>query len=328
MLKIGLGITKNKEKFLLYKQFILESIRSQQPVKIIDVSSKKYLEKEINNINILLTYSIKSSIFDNQINNLKWIQIGNAGVDDSLFDEVINSNIIITNSRGINSIPVAEYVMAAILFFSKNFPDCLNFKKEKKWSQWYIAKKNNVLKNQSIGIVGYGAIGKEIAKRAKAFNMRVFATRRLQKNKTSNSKVDELLPINDLEYMIGKSQFLVIACPLTPLTKNLIDKNQLNLMPPNSYIINISRGDIVNEKDLIEHLKNNKIKGAALDVFHNEPLKQNNDLFKLKNVFLSPHIAGNFKGYHMALIESFRDNLNRYLDNKPLKNRVCKKRLY
>lgn len=328
MLKIGLEITKNKEKFLLYKQFILESIKSCKAVKIINVSSKKNLKKEIKNIDVLLTYTIKSSIFDNQINNLKWIQIGNAGVDDSLFDEVINSNIIITNSRGINSIPVAEYVMATILYFSKNFSDCLNFKKVRKWSQWEIAKKNNVLKDQSIGIIGYGAIGKEIAKRAKAFNMKVFAIRRLQKKKTSNSKVDELLPINHLEYMIKKIQFLIISCPLTPLTRNLINKKKLNLMSENSYLINISRGDIVNEKDLIEHLKKNKIKGAALDVFHNEPLKQNNDLFKLENVFLSPHISGNFNGYHMALIDSFTDNLNRYLDNKPLKNRVCKKRLY
>ena len=328
MLKIGLAITKNEEKFLLYKKLIFQSIQSPKKIDVINVSLKSTLEKEIPHLNVLLTYAIKPDYFNKKTEQLKWIQIGNAGVDDSLIKEVIKSKVIITNSRGINSTPVAEYVMGTILFFSKYFSDCITFKKDKTWLQWDIAKKINPLNNQSVGIIGYGAIGKKISKLAKAFNMTVYATRRLQKKKNKTKFVDELLPISNLDTLIAKSTYLIITCPLTSQTKNLINKKKLNLMPKNSYLINVSRGKIICEKDLIQHLKNEKIKGAALDVFENEPLNKNNDLFKLNNTFLSPHISGNFKGYQIALIKSFTDNLNRYLDKKPLKNRVCKKRLY
>ena len=328
MIRIGLSITKNKEKFLFYKKQLYKLINKKELIEIVNVSSKNILLKEIQSLNILLTYSIKNNFFKKISNKLKWIQIGNAGVDDSLIQDVIKSKVIITNSKGINSIPVAEYVLGSILFFSKNFFDCLKYKKEKKWTQWDIAKKTNTLENQTIGIIGYGSIGKEIAKRAKSFNMTVYATRRLQKKITNNKFVNKLLPITKLDYLISKSTYLVIACPLTPKTKNLIDEKRLNLMPKDAYLINVSRGEIICEKALIQHLKKKKIKGAALDVFDTEPLNLNNQLFNINNTFLSPHISGNFKGYQIALIKSFADNLNRYLDNKPLKNRVCKKRLY
>ncbi len=328
MINIGLAITKNKEKFILYKNLINDSVKCNQLINIINVSCEKILYKNIKDLNILLTYSIKSSYLNKKNNQLQWIQIGNAGVDDSLIDEVLKSKIIITNSRGINSVAVAEYVMSAILYFSKYFSNCISYKKEKIWTQWEIAKKVDTLENVTIGIIGYGAIGKEVAKRAKAFDMKVFATRRLQKEKTKTKFVDELLPISELNYIMTNSKYLVITCPLTPKTKNLINKNNLSLMSKDSYLINVSRGKVIAEKDLIKHLKNNKIQGAALDVFSNEPLNQNSELFNLNNTFLSPHISGNFKGYQIALIKSFTDNLNRYLDKKSLKNRVCKKRLY
>ena len=140
--------------------------------------------------------------------------------------------------------------------------------------------------------------------------------------------VDELLPISEINYIIENSTYLVIACPLTPKTKNLINKKKLSLMSKDAYLINVSRGEVIVEQDLIKHLKNNNIKGAALDVFASEPLNKNSELFNLNNTFLSPHISGNFKGYQIALIKSFTDNLNRYLNKKSLKNRVCKKRLY
>ena len=328
MINIGLAITNNEKKFLNYKKEIKDSIKQNHLINIINVSSEKILYQHIKDLNILLTYSINTKYFNKRSNQLKWIQIGNAGVDDSLIEDVIKSKIIITNSRGINAVPVAEYVISTILYFSKNFSNCISYKKEKVWRQWEIAKKTDTLENQTIGIIGYGAIGKEIAKRAKAFNMQVLATRRLQKAKTNTRVVNELLPLKEMDYIISNSNYLIITCPLTPRTKKLINKNNLSLMPENSYLINVSRGEVLEEKDLIEHLKNNKIKGAALDVFSNEPLNKNSELFNLNNTFLSPHIAGNFKGYQMALIKSFIENLNRYLDKKSLKNRVCKKRLY
>ena len=204
----------------------------------------------------------------------------------------------------------------------------MKFKKNKKWTQWEIAKKNETLENKTLGIIGYGAIGKAIAKKVKAFNMNVIGIKRLQKKKEAKLYIDELLPINKLDYLLSNSDYIVISCPLTPLTKKLLNKKKLSLISKNSYLINISRGKIVDEKNLIIKLKNNLIKGAALDVFYNEPLDLNSELFKLENVFLSPHISGNFPEYQHDVVVQFADNLNRYMAGKDFKNRVCKKRLY
>tara|TARA_B100000579_G_scaffold436286_1_gene461824 strand:- start:2941 stop:3915 length:975 start_codon:yes stop_codon:yes gene_type:complete len=324
-MNIGISITKNKKKFLELTKNLREQFSQYNFIQLIDNQS---IINQIENVDILLAYQIPKKIFKKNIDSLKWIQIGNAGVDNCMFDEVIKSKIIITNSRGINSVPVSEFVISSILFFEKNLIDCIEFKKNKVWNQWDIAKKNNTLENKIVGIIGYGTIGKAIAKRAKSFNMQVYGTRRLQKNKISNSNIDLLLPLKDIDYILKNSDYIVLACPLTPQTYKLINKEKLNKIQDTSFLINISRGDIVDEDALISVLKNKKIRGAALDVFSTEPLNKNNPLFSLNNVLLSPHISGNFIGYQEKVIESFEENLKRYLKSKSLKNRVCKKRLY
>ena len=328
MIKVGLFVTQNKNKLQFLKQKLLSQIIKNNKIEIVDIYSNDELKNKIDTLEILLTYNIKKDIFKLSNTKLRWIQIGNAGVDNCMFEDILKSEIIITNSRGINSRSVSEYVISTILFYSKSLADCIEFKKNKKWTQWEIAKKNYTLENKIIGLIGFGAIGKDIAKKAKTFNMKVIAIKRLQKIKESKKFVDELLPMDKIDYLIKKSDYLIIACPLTPLTKNMIDKQKLKLLSNESYIINISRGEIINEKDLITALKKQSIKGAILDVFNNEPLNAKSELFDLDNVFISPHISGNFSKYQIEVILNFSENLNRYLNNKPLKNRVCKKRLY
>ena len=184
------------------------------------------------------------------------------------------------------------------------------------------------LEGKTIGIIGYGSIGKEIAKKAKVFNMKVIATRRLQKKIEHKKTVDHLVPLSELNFLLKESDFVIIACPLTPLTQSMIGKKEISLMKNTSYIINIARGPIIDEPSLINALKQDKIAGAALDVFHIEPLPKDSDLFKLKNVFLSPHISGNFPDYNNKVVIQFANNINRYFSGRTLKNRVCKKRLY
>ena len=324
-MNIGIAITKNELKF---EKLTSKIKKTYSDLNFIKLDNEEKIIDNIENIDILLSYNIPKKIFKKKIGNLKWIQLGNAGVDNCMYDEVIKSKIIITNSRGINSIPVAEYVMSAILFFSKNLNKCIDFKNNKIWSQWEIAKTNETLENKILGIIGYGSIGKEIAKRAKKFNMKIYATRRLQKNRLSNKNVDLLLPLCEIDYLLNHSDYIVIACPLTYLTRNLINKNKFNIMNSNSILINVSRGEIIDEKELINVLINKKIKGAALDVFNLEPLSKDSPLFNLNNVLLSPHIAGNFNNYQSNVIKAFEENLNRYINHKSLRNRVCKKRQY
>ena len=327
MIKVGISITKNKLKYQKLIDYLCSLVDIKNKIQYVFLPDTQNIINHINNLDVLLTYKIHKEYF-NSNNDIKWIQLGNAGVDDSMIPSVIKSKTIITNSRGINSIPVAEYVMSILLYLSKQISMSLDFQKSKQWTQWDIAKNIYTLENKKLGIIGYGSIGKEIAKKAKAFNMHVKAIRRLQKNKSSAKNIDELLPLSYLDYILSESDFIIIACPLTLDTKHLVDRKKLNLISKKSYLINISRGAIIKEDDLIQHLKDKKIKGAVLDVFNSEPLDEKSELFNLDNVFLSPHISGNFNGYQKKVIESFAENLLRFVYKKPLKNRVCKKRLY
>ena len=215
-----------------------------------------------------------------------------------------------------------------ILYLSKQFSGCEVYKNSGDWTQWELARKTIQLKGKIVGIIGFGDIGKAIAKKAKAFDMKVIATRRLQKKIEKKKIVDELIPLSSLDYLLAESDYIIIACPLTPLTVGMIGGNELAKMKSSAFIINIARGAIINESALINSLQQKQITGAGLDVFSAEPLDKDNPLFELDNVFLSPHISGNFPDYQKDVVIQFTDNLNRFIAGTDLKNRVCKKRLY
>ena len=327
MLQIGLQITKNTDKYLQLLNIIKENYDFNDKINFINIPTHNEISKYINKLDVLHCYQIDKTFFE-KATNLKWIQLGAAGVEKSLIKEVIKSKTIITNVSGIHAEPVSEYVFSTMLYFNKLFSDIFLFKKNREWTQWDIASKINQLKNKTIGIIGYGKIGIEISKKAKAFNMQVIATRRLQKIIEKKRFVDKLIPLSKLSTLLKESDFVIVSCPLTPLTKNMITIKQLKMMKKTSILINIARGDIINEKDLIHALKTKTIGGAALDVFTNEPLSNKSELFKLENTFISPHISGNYKNYQKDMIQFFGENLNRFILGKTLKNRICKKRLY
>ena len=323
---VGLNITKNKEKYKYLKSFI--EIEKLRDVRIIHIENDNDLKNKLKKLDVLVTYQIEPHIFKLRSNNLKWIHIGASGIEKNLFPEILKSKVMLSNAKGINSKPVAEFIISQIMFFAKNIEKCVSFKKNKIWNQWDLAKKNNQVANSTLGIVGYGEIGKELSKRAKALEMKVLATRRLQKKKEKKKYVDMIMPLNEIEYIFKNSDYLAICCPLTPLTKNLINKTTFSLLKNNCILINTSRGEIINENDLIYALKNKLIKGAAIDVFSNEPLTNDSPLFSIDNVLLSPHISGNFLEYQEIMIKQFNEMLVKFVNGKRIKNRVCKKRLY
>ena len=325
-MNIGLQITKNIDK---YKKLIsLLDLQDLENISLIHIKDNQSLKKHFKNLDILVCYQITPDMFSHRSDKLKWIHIGAAGVDGNLFEDVVKSKVMITNAKGINSRPVAEFVMSQILYFSKRIKECQDFKQNRTWNQWQLAKMTTQLSELTLGIVGYGEIGKELSKLAKTFGMRVIATRRLQKKEENKKYVDVLLPMNQLHRVAEESDFLSIACPLTPMTENMVDKNIFKLMKKTAYIINTSRGKIIHENDLISSIEKKDIAGAALDVFATEPLDVKSQLFDFENVLLSPHIAGNFSSYQELMMKQFSDMLIKYINNKALKNRVCKKRLY
>ena len=328
MFNVGLHITKNDDKYIQLIDRLISQLENPKEFNFVKLISENDIKNHIKTLDVLHCYEIKPAFFSLASSNLKWIQIGAAGIEKSLFKEVLKSKVIITNASGIHAGPVSEYVISSILFFSKMFKDFGIFKQTKNWSQWDIAKKIIELKGKTIGIIGYGSIGKEIAKKAKVFGMNIIATRRLQKKIESNRLVNQLIPISNLNILLKNSDYVVISCPLTPLTKNLIGSKELKSMKKNAIIINVARGQIINEENLIDALENKIIGGAALDVFAKEPLNKNSHFFDLDNVVISPHISGNYQNYQSDMIDQFAVNLNRFAMEKSLKNRVCKKRLY
>jgi len=327
-LKVGIQLTQNPEKYKYLLSVLKSELHTTSGLEFVHITTDEKLTKMIPELDILTTYHIKETLFSNAIAQLKWIHFGVAGLEHSLFPKLLKSKTTITNASGVHAGPVSEFVMSTILYFSKQFKGCQKFMQTKNWTQWQVAKQMVQLKGKTIGIIGFGSLGKAIAKKAKAFDMKVIATRRLQKKVEHKKTVDELIPISNLSHLLKNSDFIVVACPLTPLTRGMIGKKELSQMKSSAIIINIARGEIINEAALINALQNKTLAGAALDVFEKEPLPKESPLFALDNVFLSPHISGNFPEYQQDVMVQFADNLNRYWAGKDLKNRVCKKRLY
>ena len=325
---VGIQLTKNKDKYKQLLDVLKSNLDSKNCLEFIHIADDLDLKNKIVDLDILTTYDISESIFPQASDKLKWVHFGSAGIENSIFPSILKSKTIITNASGVHSGPVSEFVMGIILYLSKGFGRCENFKNDAVWTQWELARKTIQLGGKTLGIIGFGNIGKAIAKKAKIFDMKVIATRRLQKKIENKKIVDELIPLSDLDYLLAKSDYIVIACPLTPLTQGMIGSKELAKMKSTAFIINIARGKIIDESALIDSLQNKRIAGAGLDVYSTEPLDKHSPLFGLDNVFLSPHISGNFPEYQRDVILQFADNLNRYLLGKNLKNRVCKKRLY
>lgn len=327
-IKIGIQLTKNPERYKALLSAIKTELTFSEGLEFIQIATDEELQQFIPDLDILTTYHLSEQSFIFASRRLKWIHLGAAGIEHSLFSSILKSKTIITNSSGVHAGPVSEFVFGMILFMIKQFRGCEKFKLDQLWTQWDLARQTIQLKGKVIGIIGFGALGKAIARKAKAFDMTVIATRRLQKKVEVKKIVDKLIPLDQLDHLLGESDVVVISCPLTPLTKGMIGKKELSQMKSTAFIINIARGAIINEPALIDSLQNKAISGAALDVFEQEPLPAESPLFSLDNVFLSPHISGNFPEYQYDVAVQFANNLNRFMAGKALKNRVCKKRLY
>jgi len=255
---------------------------------------------------------------------LKWIQTTNAGVDDFLVSDIIRSSVIVTNTSGIHAISIGECVIELMLMFVKKTSLCFQLKQERHWKRFHLT----VLRSKTVGIVGLGSIGREVARLSKAFGMRVLATRRSAKRVTRARNVDVMLPQDRLPRLLSESDFVVLALPLTPGTNKLIGEEELRAMKPTAYLINIARGNVVDEEALIRALDENWIAGAGLDVFATEPLPAESKLWELPNVIFSPHVAGELEDYYLQATEVFCENLRRYLNGKKLLNVVSKKKGY
>lgn len=258
-----------------------------------------------------------------EIPTIQWIHSRSAGIDFITSQELSSCEALVTNAKGCFSSTLAEYTMMAISYFAKDLPRLLKQKDNKNWEKYCVEE----IRGKTLGIIGYGDIGRAAGKLAKAYGMKVKALRRHPENSKDDPVCDEVYS-NDrksLCKLMSESDYILCAAPLTPETKGLLDEEAFSNAKQNSVFINVGRGPIVVEDALIHCLKNGQLKGAALDVFAVEPLPKESELWTLENVLVSPHnmdMTATFM--HEATDFFIEENLPRFLRNEPLLNIVDK----
>ena len=253
--------------------------------------------------------------------NLRWLQLSSAGIDRLSDSSIARSQLTITTASGIHAATISEYVIGMMIAFAKRIPDAIKSQAEAAWQPYWPQE----LEGATVGIVGAGKIGARVGLVAKAMGMRVLGMRRsvdrrLTGDDTGDPNLDELLPPSDLHYLLAESDYVVLGMPLTPETRGMIGEAELALMKPTSVLVNIARGAVVDEEALIAALKAKRIAGAALDVFSQEPLPPENELWGLDNVIMTPHISGGTPRYMERVVGLFCENLIRYLADDDLVN--------
>jgi phosphoglycerate dehydrogenase-like enzyme len=252
--------------------------------------------------------------------NLEWIHAMYAGLDRSLFPELIQSKIPLTNGSGVFSQSLGEFVMLGILYFAKNMPRRMEAKAEHRWDVF----DNVEISKQTVGIVAHGDIGRAVAWRAKALGMRVLALRKDPSPRAGDEHVDRIYAASELHAMLPECDYVAVTAPLTPATTGLIGKREFELMKPSAVILNAGRGPVINEAAMIEALQTKRIRGAALDVFDVEPLPADSPLWSLDNVLLSAHCADHVEGWVESAVIFFIEQFKRWKNGEPLRNIVDK----
>lgn len=252
---------------------------------------------------------------------LKWVHALSAGVESLTFPEIQASDTILTNSKGIHGIPVSEHIFAMMLAFTRGLNLLIRQQQAVIWNR----VPTDEIHEKTIGIVGLGSIGREIAKKAKGLGMEVVATKQ---EMTTEIFVDKLYKPEQLHEMLGVSDFVVSAVPLTDKTSGLFTLEEFRAMKPTAYFFNIARGAVVREADLAIALQLGVIKGAGLDVFENEPLPADSPLWAMDNVIVTPHLAAISPYYLDRAVKLFVDNLVRYTQNREMFNIIDKTKGY
>ncbi|QOR66969.1 D-2-hydroxyacid dehydrogenase [Cytobacillus suaedae] len=239
---------------------------------------------------------------------LRWFQTWSAGVNNLPLTQLESKNVYLTSANGVHAYPISETIFALMLGLTRKIHSYVRNQTEKKWHHDNLKLE---IHEKTIGIIGVGEIGKETAKIAKAFGMRVLGLRHSGK---PEQFVDEMYTPDQLNEILPHCDYVVITLPLTKETQHMFGEKQFDLMKPTSYLINIGRGEILIENDLITALQEGKIAGAGLDVFEKEPLSEESPLWDFENVIITPHTSGSTENYNKRVLENILiPNLKSYI---------------
>jgi phosphoglycerate dehydrogenase-like enzyme len=257
-------------------------------------------------------------------NRVRWVHSLWAGTESVLSPELLESSVPLTNGRGVFRQPLGEWVVGAMLHFAFRVRHAIENQQAERWDPFDI----ETLNGRTLGIVGYGEIGRTIAELAHPFGMRVLALRRNPERSAGDPRLDGVFPPGKLDEMLAECDYVAVAAPLTPETRGLIGAPQIAKMKSNAVILNVGRGPIINEAELVKALQSGRIRGAALDVFDKEPVPAGHPFYKLTNVLMSPHSADHTEGWIDRAMEFFVENFERFSKDRPLENVVDKRAGY
>jgi len=273
-----------------------------------------------------------------QAPHLRWVQLNSAGVNHVVQHPLFASDVMFTTMSGLHSINIGEYVLASILAWTRHLPELFDLQRKNQWpsDRWACCQPTE-LRGSTVGIVGYGSIGREVGRLAKAFGMRVLALKRRSESAGEHGAFemaglgdpagvlpDALYGPEQLRGMLTQCDFVVLAVPLTQETRGMIGEAELRAMKPTAYLVNIARGEVCDEAALIRALQDGWIAGAGLDVFTQEPLPETSPLWAAPNVILTPHISGFTPVYEQRAVDIFCENLRRYIAGQLVLNLVDK----
>ena len=322
---------------------LLDRLRAVSPHIEIDLlptgDASDFTEEQLGEMEVL--YTRQALPEPEQVPNLRWIQFHWSGIDAFVDQSLLRSDMIVTTLSGAAVPQMAEFALTMMLSLSHHMPSMMEDQKEKVWADNKFTRfRPKELRGSTVGIVGYGNIGREIARICQALGAQVLATKRDLKTLDAGGYVlegmgdlqadipERLYPPQALPSMASECDFLVLTVPLTPETRGLVNAKVFESMKDTAYLIDVSRGGVVDQGALVEALREETIAGAALDVYPVEPLPESSPLWELPNVILSPHVAGTSGQYLERAADLFAKNLRRYVANEPLLNRYDSKRGY
>ncbi|MDP2968920.1 MAG: D-2-hydroxyacid dehydrogenase [Deltaproteobacteria bacterium] len=283
-----------------------KALESQFPeVSILATKEEKEAGEIIDKAEILFTGKISDGLIK-KASTLQWIQAKTTGVDYLINLPSLRKEVLLTSTRGIHGPQMSEMAILLMLALNRNFPQIVRNQAQRVWSRW----PGKLLHRKKVGILGVGVIGEEIAHKCKAFGMTVYG---IDIVKRKVEVVDHFYGPEELLQVISVVDYFIIVAPLTPETRNMIGLEALSTMGPTTFLINLGRGEIVDEDALVQVLKARKIAGAALDVFWEEPLPKDHPLWKFKNVIITPHMGGVSDIYMEQVLSIFEENLRRFL---------------
>lgn len=282
--------------------------------EVVAVTEEGKLRREMPTADILLTFHFPLDVLETAT-NLRWIQVTSAGTEFLAAAHAQLATIAVTNTRGLHADPIADYVMTAAVMLHSDFAEFGRQQARRQWSRRPV----ETLHGKTLGVLGVGAIGQEIARRGRAAGMEVIGLRR---SGAADSDVAQMYALDGLQPFLARCDFLAVTVPMTAQTQALIGARELAGMKRSAYVINVARGGVIDEDALIDALRAGTLAGACLDVFAIEPLPADSPLWTMGNVIITPHIAGMRSDYTERLLDIFVENLAHLRAGTPMRNRV------